>query len=146
MKHILLSLKSYSYRPTLRSDRTIIVGLKHPRIDTLFICHVYETKSAGRGKVVCEFTCDHIERVTDPTAWNYLLYKWHISELKVYDTPKELSDFYRECSLDSCNNCPHLQIENTPSAYETWCDCDERLPVTRPPQTWYYIIPKEDTH
>lgn len=144
MKHILLSLKTYSCKPILRGDQTMIVW-RRPRIDPQFICHVYKTRSTGHG-VVCEFTCDSIERITDPTSRNYLSYKWHISNLKIYDTPKELSDFYRECSLDSCNNCPHLQIENTPSAYETWCDCDERLLITRPPQTWYYVFPKEDTH
>lgn len=146
MKHILLSLSPYSCTHILRGDQTIVVYAKRPRIDTPFICHIYETKCPGRGKVVCEVTCDHIERNTDPTHRRYLWYRWHISRLKVYDTPKELSDFYRACSLDKCDNCPHVQIENTPSSYETWCDCDEKLPIVRPPQTWYYVFPKEDTH
>ncbi len=149
LKHILLSLESYDCKAILRGDLTILLMLKRPRIDPPFICHIYETKNPGRGKVVCEVTCDHIERVTDLTSWKYLRYRWHISDLKIYDTHKELSDFYRECSLAKCDNCPHLQIENTPSAYETWCDCDERLPVVKPPQTWYYVFSKklkEDTH
>ena len=168
MKRILLSLKSHSCTHILRGDQTVTCHKTRPKIDTPFRCYIYETLGRQRwswlevpkdqgggeiqikahegcGKVIGEFTCDHIERITDPTSWNYLWYLWYISGLKIYDTPKDLSDFYRECSLDKCEHCSHLQIENTPSSYETWCDCDERLPIIRPPQTWYYVFPKEDT-
>ena len=33
------------------------------------------------------------------------LYGWHISNLKVYDEPKELSEFYKPCKEKSCRIC-----------------------------------------
>ena len=66
----------------------------------------------GNGKVIGEFTCDtfviDITYGRDPLycgaacmnaidvaayALNYPKYGWHISDLKIYDEPKELSDF-----------------------------------------------------
>lgn len=57
------------------------------------------------------------------------LYAWHISELKIYDTPRELGWFRKPCEYaredykcypDNCARCPW----NT---------------VTRPPQSWQYV-------
>ena len=67
------------------------------------------------------------------------LYGWHISDLKIYDNPKELNEFFRECEKQTCEDCPHLYIENTPSCYETWCEVDEKIPIMRPPQSWCYV-------
>ena len=41
-------------------------------------------------------------------------YAWHISDLKIYDKPKELSEFRK---------------------YSEWLD----IPMTRPPQSWCYV-------
>lgn len=68
------------------------------------------------------------------------LYGWHISDLKIYDKPKELSEFRRECDYEKdCGDCPYLHIENTPSCYETWCEVYEHIPLSRPPQSWCYV-------
>lgn len=56
------------------------------------------------------------------------LYGWHISDLKIYDKPKELGEFRKPCSSapdakcypDNCERCPWNAI-------------------TRPPQSWYYV-------
>lgn len=66
-------------------------------------------------------------------------YAWHISDLKVYDKPRELSEFYKPCNFDKCDRCPHLYVENTPSSYETWCEFDEKMPIVRPPQSYMYV-------
>lgn len=66
-------------------------------------------------------------------------FAWYISDLKIYDKPKELSEFYRMCDFDKCENCQHLYVENTPNSYETWCEFDEKKPITRPPQSWCYV-------
>ena len=118
------------------------------------------------GKVIGEFICDRIE---DYSKWeynypallrhidllagtkhdfqfidNYLKgqkkgYGWHISNLKIYDKPKELSEFYNDCKKPECDDCPYLHFENTPNSYEGWCECDEKIPITRPPQSWCYV-------
>lgn len=49
------------------------------------------------------------------------IYGWHISNLVIYDKPKELSEFYRECEETDCDDCPYLCFENTPNSYEDWC-------------------------
>lgn len=73
------------------------------------------------------------------------VYGWHISNLKIYDKPKELSDFGVLCpefSKDSpiCEGC---RYENTlysglePPEFD--CKCDGFKPLTRPPQSWCYV-------
>ena len=66
-------------------------------------------------------------------------YGWHISNLVIYDKPKELSEFHRECEKPECDDCPHLHFENTPNSYEGWCEFDEKIPIKRPPQSWCYV-------
>lgn len=58
-------------------------------------------------------------------------YGWHISDLKIYDTPKELSEFKGLCKVESdCCACPHYNYSKM--------DCDGRT-INRPPQSWCYV-------
>lgn len=110
------------------------------------------------GKVIGEFVCDEIivaecgnyvnisSKEAQLTAWELLdyaddktIYGWHISNLVIYDKPRELSEFYRECEEPNCDDCPHLCVENTPDYYEIYCIYDEKIPITRPPQSWCYV-------
>lgn len=59
-------------------------------------------------------------------------YAWHISELKIYDTPKELNEFRVPCRT-SCKNCKN------PLYYNGRCEEDNVKILTRPPQSWMYI-------
>ena len=62
---------------------------------------------------------------------------WHITQLNIYDKPKPLSDFYKECAgLDNTGLC--YECEN---AVGEECDCavNGRLHFTRPPQSWCYV-------
>lgn len=54
---------------------------------------------------------------------------WHISDLKIYDEPKELSEFCIPCKV-SCENC------KTPLYFECWCEEKGKKIVTRPPQSY----------
>lgn len=83
------------------------------------------------------FTC-----LTDKQIMYYLGngkggYGWHISDLVIYDTPKPLSKFYKECAgLDNTGLC--YECEN---AVGEECDCavNGRLHITKPPQSWCYV-------
>ena len=101
----------------------------------------------GNGKVIGEFVCDKIDywqyvwesdvmhiqdmsklscvSVDDLLEYaNYdehTLYAWHISDLVIYDKPKELMEF---------NHCGVNYHFNPP--------------ITRPPQSWCYVERKED--
>lgn len=68
-------------------------------------------------------------------------YGWHISDLKIYDKPKELSEFSKPCPVAdrNCENCLSL------GKPYNW-DFDEKKGeiyctrrVIRPPQSWQYV-------
>ena len=59
------------------------------------------------------------------------LYGWHISDLVIYDKPKELCEFKGLCKIEAdCGCCPYYNY--------TKMDCDGRT-IKRPPQSWCYV-------
>lgn len=114
------------------------------------------------GKVVGKFVCDKIEEVyqcnsgwvkengciSQDEFFDYLgiprgthfgydkkAYAWHISDLKIYDKPKDLKEFKKPCDrfLD-CITCKRL-VRND------FLSCDNI--ITKPPQSWCYVEIKE---
>ena len=67
---------------------------------------------------------------------NKLIYGWHISDLVIYDEPRELSEFN---TLKKCTACKG-GYESTACIYDEGCRAP--TPITRPPQSWCYV---EDT-
>lgn len=68
-------------------------------------------------------------------------YGWHISDLKIYDKPKELSDFskYGYKYLGGCcvnNNCKNYVYNGYYQPPE--CKIDGCF-LKRPPQSWCYV-------
>lgn len=109
------------------------------------------------GTVIGEFTCDRIDRLApenepysiydidddyvlqtcleNGALWDYghgtPLYGWHISDLKIYDPLKELSEFKGLCKVESdCCACPYYNYSKM--------DCDGRT-IKRPFQSWGYV-------
>ena len=69
-------------------------------------------------------------------------YAWHISDLKIYDKPRELSDFYvhKYDEHDYCIGCPHHECPATEyPCYDCAGDKDNRAYLYRPPQSWCYV-------
>lgn len=68
-------------------------------------------------------------------------YGWHISDLKIYDKPKELGEFWfppeKYCEKELCGDCPYDQVADVNGEYEF--DCEWRRPLNRPPQSWCYV-------
>lgn len=79
-------------------------------------------------------------------------YAWHISDLKIYDTPKELGEFSVHCKewdkVDhlpeelECRCCRYCQkeyddYEPVIAVYNPICYGSK--PLTRPPQSWCYV-------
>ena len=57
------------------------------------------------------------------------LYGWHISNLKIYDTPKELGEFERPYECDLCT-----------AKWASECNaCHDNGKIKRPPQSWCYV-------
>ena len=61
------------------------------------------------------------------------LYGWHISDLKIYDKPKDIREFKRVNRTE----------ENTPCAHVKWlyepCEKCKECNLTRAPQSWCYV-------
>lgn len=117
------------------------------------------------GKVIGEFICDYVEDFT-PSEYGIRfkrftslhetcltvaemreyangkpLYGWHISDLKIYYKPKELSEFISPAKVKQCAEycgnglCSAL-------FYEELCDNVKRCGykrITRPQQSWQYV-------
>ena len=69
-------------------------------------------------------------------------FAWHISDLKIYDKPCELSEFKTppcEKGEKACANCKWLVKVNTPDRYECECYVEYGRQITRPPQSWQYV-------
>lgn len=117
--------------------------------------NVFHEKTVG--KVVGEFVCDRIDEYTfsnlaadyrvnhielDAMCLNYKqlieygkgkpLYGWYITDLKIYNKPKELSEFCIPCKV-SCAAC------KKPAYFESGCSEKGRKSITRPPQSWCYV-------
>lgn len=123
----------------------------------------------GRGKVVSEFIVYEYDKYTDlrnvanlarifkrccvdsEKVWEYSkqgtkpLYALHIDDLKIYDSPRELSEFYTICKETNCCYCPYHYHENNASiGVEEFCMSDGIKPLTRPFQSWGYVEELED--
>ena len=72
-------------------------------------------------------------------------YGWHISELKIYDAPKELSEFSPMCMYKnddkSCQSrmiaCSYQKYDYNPDGSINLVECGRTL--ERPPQSWCYV-------
>lgn len=70
-------------------------------------------------------------------------YAWHISDLVIYDKPKELGEFKAFCKSyydgDRCDDCKYF-IDGRGYEYdESDCGCNGLKPLERPPQSWMYV-------
>ena len=68
-------------------------------------------------------------------------FAWHISDLKIYDAPKDLTEFWLPpelyCEKERCGGCPYDQVADVNGEYSF--DCEWKRPLTRPPQSWCYV-------
>lgn len=123
--------------------------------DLAYKCYLAE------GKVIGEFVCDRITKypyklfsccehlvpyedfdqmgMEGVEVYDYLRandgYGWYISDLKIYDKPKELSEFTPFCEYkgERCDNCKFY--------VEQFGGCCRTL--SRPPQSWCYVETEE---
>lgn len=120
----------------------------------------------ANGKVIGEFICDDVVRVVtggfvNPFAINNRilerghlsnnellaytdnyhkdLYALHISQLIIYDAPKELSEFK---TVKKCKDAAHFEICSDVCGYAENNQCRDGLITKRvfsPPQSWCYV-------
>lgn len=107
------------------------------------------------GKVIGEFLCDHImrhcemanadiaeqqSRVKREKILEYAngneVYGWHISDLVIYDEPKEILSFFYPCKED-CDTCKYNRLNPWANSIEPVMMCQRD--VTKAPQSWCYV-------
>ena len=134
-KAVLISIRPEWCEKIINGQKTIEVRKTRPKMNTPFKCYIYK---CGNGKVIGEFLCDQIININgagripsdaarptclEPAELHQYLgaatgFGWHISNLRIYDTPRELREFtgLRETKFGA-----------------------EPVPITRPPQSWRYV-------
>lgn len=115
----------------------------------------------GNEHVIGEFVCDKVDKFDVPyPAWDraYLKdifeksclsyndlhsyigsgnsgYGWHICDLKIYDEPKELSEF-KKAGFMTEEDWLFALYPNTHCHYAAWA---KKFEITRPPESWCYV-------
>lgn len=153
MNSILMSIKA-------QHNRNIEAGIKtselRKRAPQKFIypikVYTYESGYDGRHKVVNEWICRcatewricmgipaHLPKAACVSLFDIKEYsgknydnitEMEISDLKIYDKPKELSEFDKQCNKNA--NCAYCK-----QAIFNSGNCNGR--ITRPPQSWCYV-------
>lgn len=153
MKSILMSIHPKWCELIASGKKTVEVRKTKPKCELPIKVYIYQTKKTWmydiyskiadwQGKVIGEFVCDTI--ITDRTfghdpffyAMSCMsiaeiaayctekeMYGWHISDLKIYDKPKELSEFglpnicHRGNEKHQCIGCWDCEIKRPPQSY-----------------------------
>ena len=129
----------YCTKPSFEHDDFLVVNAEDgkargfyggSKIVGEFVCNEIMTDLHGEYDVFFEHhACVTVEEQRE-YAPDGALYGWHISELVIYDKPKELADFQRACNhKEDCCTCKRW------NAKDYACISG----ISRPPQSWMYI-------
>jgi predicted transcriptional regulator len=133
-KAVLISIRPMWCEKIINGQKTVEVRKTRPKMNPPFKCYIYK---CGNGKVIGEFLCDEIiedrtyghneefYRAACMSAYDAAayaiqspMYGWHISDLRVYDHPRDLWEF---------TGLRETKFGLAPG------------PITRPPQSWRYV-------
>ena len=147
-------IKTIEVRKTAPKEvpfKAYIYCTKEKKQDDIIWAGVCGDRGKWNRRVIGEFICNNASELDYVYYWNNgyefetcltyrqvadygkgkTLYGWHISDLKIYDKPKELSEFRKPCDrfLDCCT-CRRL-------VHNEYMSCDNK--ITRPPLSWCYV-------
>ena len=151
-------------KPKLQTPFKCYIYETQSRTETPFVDEEGHYIFKGRGQVIGEFVCGRISEyecssdgfgelattcgtcLTYDEILNYCngneLYGWHIADLKIYDEPRELSEFYyppeKYCEKELCGLCPKYEVPSYEYG-EVDFDCEWKRPISRPPQSWMFV-------
>ena len=133
--------------------KAYIYCTKEKKHDDIIWAGVCGDRGKWNVRVIGEFICNNASELDYVYYWNNgyefatcltyrqvadygkgkILYGWHISDLKIYDTPKELSEFSRPCSYRGlCFSCKRTSFKKDGNLL-----CNTK--ITRPPQSWMRV-------
>lgn len=103
-----------------------------PNLVETRICDAATMRTSPVGGLLNAACLTH-EMLNDYLVWGDG-YGWHISDLRIYDAPRELSEFERPYE---CNECD--------AKWATECNtCHEEGKIKRAPQSWGYVEEARD--
>ena len=133
--------------------KAYIYCTKEKKQDDIIWAGVCGDRGKWNGRVIGEFICNNASELDYVYYWNNgyefatcltyrqvadygkgkTLYGWHISDLKIYDRPRELSEFSRPCSYSGlCFSCKRTSFKKDGNLL-----CNTK--ITRPPQSWMHV-------
>ena len=172
---ILMSIGAEHNANIESGKKTAELRTRIPKAKPPFKVLTYESGKNGRHKVTNEWICREIEHLTERDCFegmdeisnsrieeiscvdiDYILrYKgakeyihaMHISDLVIYDEPRELSEFKKFCNryfdCDGSDSCEYYIDRNCYEFDDSGCSCEGIKPITRPPQSWCYVESEE---
>lgn len=120
------------------ADEALYSMFKSGKVVGEFVCdgvRPFEVQSPAywylMNKAILEQACLTKEELHDYIGAGNLAYGLHISNLKIYDKPKELSEFHKplRCGNFKCAKC----------GYWIHRRCNIDWSIKRPPQSWQYV-------
>lgn len=108
-----------------------------------YVCDYIKVIQALPGRNKYDISADDLKQthLLQEELWEYgkgkPLYLWHISDLKIYDKPKELSEFHKPCinpGMRICELCEFADFENTDVLHPKCINI-----LICPPQSWCYV-------
>jgi predicted transcriptional regulator len=128
---------------------TILCDVFEPYEEDEFDIYNKDNLFKANGKVIGEFICDKVCDMRDVSReatcltisqwrsytdyYRHNVYGWHISDLIIYDKPKELREFRKPCINDLyCESCAMY------GNFFNHCG-NQALRIKRPPQSWCYV-------
>lgn len=166
MKAIMLSIKR-PYTDYINNGLKISeLRTRVPNIKPPFKVYTYETSSTGCGKVVNEWVCNNITEwrmcvgvpvhlmtrghISVDDIWKYCnkgrknIFEMEISNLKIFDKPKELEEFSYPIPNNKCEKhekgLPCDKCDTFNKEHNVCMACYYMFrPVKRPPQSWCYV-------
>lgn len=119
-----------------KGDRLVPSGIACGKVIGEFMCKEIEGGYLGDAAIYrSSGTCLSPSQLAD-YADDGLVYFWHISNLVIYDEPRELGEFW------GADKCPYASVDGC--TYKFHCfragqtkRCGNTL--TRPPQSWCYV-------
>lgn len=103
-----------------------------PNLVETRICDAATMRTSPVGGLL-NAACLTPKMLNDYLAWGDG-YGWHISNLKIYDTPKELIEFH---IWKKCKSCSKSGYESTACIYDE--NCMIPAAITKAPQSWCYV-------
>lgn len=145
MKSILISIKPEHVVKILMGEKTVEIIKTMPKCGLPIDVYIYCTKSGIwlpehiNGKVVAKFT---LKRIDDISRKVMKLYAWNISDIVMFDKPRELGEFFHGFKLKNKGTIL-FDYDYEALRQETLFGYEYSYPLKKAPRSWCYVEVKE---